>query len=123
MSTLDKRGAQLDVKIAADVGWYSTLNIKTDDESTARDLTGETLKLTIKDDRESSGQYGGQYAYDQTYTLTISDAANGVAKIAIPPSEFTNKEAGQLSYECWVTNTSSENDGLLWGYIEVLERG
>lgn len=123
MAQLEGRGAQLDIQIAASVGWYATLNVKTDDASTARDLTGETLTLVVKDDRESAGDYGGLYGYVSSYTLTVSDAANGVAKIAVPPSEFLRKEGGQLSYELSVTNTLGEKFGLLFGYFAVLERG
>lgn len=123
MASLNAYGAQLDVTVAASVGWYATLYVKTDDASTARDLTGETLTIVIKDDQESAADYGGQYGYVQSYTLTVSDAANGVAKIAVPPSVFTNKEAGQLSYELRITDASNENHGLLWGYFDVLERG
>ena len=123
MTNRDTKGVNLDVEIAASIGWYDTLYIKTDDASTARDLTGETVTIVLKDDRPAASQYGGEAGYVNSYSLTISDAANGVAKIAVPPSAFTRKEGGRLSYECWITTASGENVGLMWGFIDVQERG
>lgn len=122
MATLDARGAQLDVPVLASAGWYSTLNVEAS-AGVARDLTGETLTLVVKDDEADGDSYNGVTRNLATYTLTVSDAVNGVAKIAIPASLFKDKEGSQLSYELFVTNTSGENSGLIWGYIQVQERG
>ena len=122
MATLDARGAQLDVPVLASAGWYSTLNVEAS-AGVARDLTGETLTLVVKDDEADGDSYNGVTRNLATYTLTVSDAANGVAKIAVPPAIFSNKEGNQLSYELSITNTSSEKFGLIWGYFQVQERG
>lgn len=122
MSYGDLRGAQWDLDVTASAGVNADVVAK-DGDAVVIDLTGYTLHCTVRDDREAMRDYGGQYGTETTYTMTITDAANGAFDFVIPPDEFTNKEGGRLTYELFWVDPNGGRTGLMWGYINVQERG
>jgi len=122
MAYVDDRGAQLDRDIAASAGIYDTVTVEAT-AGTPFDLTGYTVQCVIKDDQEQSRDYGGEFGSETTYTMTVTDAANGIFDFIIPSSQFKNKEGGQLTYELYYIDSNSNRDALMWGYINVQERG
>jgi hypothetical protein len=122
MSYIDARGALQDFDVAASVGIYRNYTAYTEAGS-VYDLTNGTVTTVIKDDRESPANYGGEYATLESVSQSITDAVNGEFDFEIAASVFTNREGGRLSHETYFTNPSGKKIGLMWGYINVLERG
>lgn len=120
MSYIDARGAQQDFDVLASAG--INLSGAITDDGSARDLSSTTLTVVVKDDVEQARDYGGEYGSETSYSLTVTDAAGGLFAFIIPASEFTNKEGGRLTYELYMTESDTRT-GLMWGYINVLERG
>lgn len=116
----DARGAQLDINVTAAAGYNRTVTVL--DDGVARDLTGITIAAVIKDDKSRSTDYGNDYGNETVVTMTATDAANGVFAFIIPPVNFANREGGRLSYEMYQLDSGSYT-GLMWGYIDVQERG
>lgn len=125
MSYIDARGAQLDIDAAASVGIFETMSVTSD--GSARDLTNETITVVVKDDSERGSDYGRDYegadGSHSTYSQTITDAAGGLFNFEIPASEFALKEGGRLTYEMYLTTSAGKRLGLMFGYLNVLERG
>ena len=120
MAYLDARGANLDFDVAASVGIKRSAAVTAD--GSAYDLTGCTILAVVKDDKDQASDYGGEYGTVLSYSQTITTAASGLWTFAIPAAAFRNKEGGRLSYEVQLTN--GENDPcIMWGYLNVLERG
>ena len=122
MSYGDMRGAQWDLDITASAG-VNTDVVAKDNAGSVIDITGYAIQCTVRDDREQARDYGGQYGTETSYTMTITDAANGEFDFIIPSTEFTNKEGGRLTYELYWVDPNGNRVGLMWGYINVLERG
>lgn len=120
MSYVDARGAQQDFSVAASSGIFRTCAVTTDGE--VRDLTDCTLTVVLKDDREQARDYGGEYGTEITIGQTITDDEGGLFNLSIPYTYFENKEGGRLSYELYLTEAGNRI-GLMWGYIDVQERG
>lgn len=120
MTQIDARGAQIDFEVAASVGIKRDMAIK--QGGSAFNLAGYTITAVVKDDRDQARDYGGEDGSETTYAQNIVDAAVGTWTLRIPHTEFTNKEGGRLSYEAFMSDGSNRT-GLLWGYINVLERG
>lgn len=122
MSYIDARGAQVDFDITASAGIKRSGAVTAG--GLARDLSNATLTVVVKDDREAMNiNYGGTaYGSETSYPQTITNAASGLFTFYIPPAEFTNKEGGRLTYELYITEDGYKT-GLMWGYINVLERG
>lgn len=122
MAYIDARGTQVDIDLGASVGFYRTYTAYTE-AGTIYDLTGKSVITVLKDDTDSTRNYGGEYGTEETYTLTITDAANGEFTFEIPYSAFSNKESGRLTHETYVVLENGSRVGIMWGYINVLERG
>ena len=122
MAYLDARGEQHDFSVSASSGIYRNYTAYTE-AGAVYDLTGKSIVCVVKDDRDQQRSYGGEYGSETTYTFTITDAANGEFDFYIPTTEFTNKEGGRLSHETKVVLESGKPVGIMFGYIDVLERG
>lgn len=122
MAYTDARGEQHDYSVSASVGIYRNLTAYTE-AGAVYDLTGKSIICTVKDDKEQRRDYGGEYGSQSSYTLSITDAANGEFDFLIPCAEFTNKEGGRLSYETRLVLENGNKVGIRWGYLDVLERG
>jgi hypothetical protein len=120
MAFVDARGAQVDFSIVAAAGINSSITLK--DDGVARDLTSITITAVLKDDTSQARDYGGEYGTETSITMTVTDAANGIFKFVLPKANFANKEGGRLSYECY-QDDGGDITGVMWGYIEVQERG
>lgn len=120
MAQIDARGAQVDFEVSASVGIKRDMAVTED--GSAFDLTGYTITVVVKDDRDQSRDYGGEDGSETTYGQTIISAAAGTWTLHIPHTEFTYKEGGRLSYEAYMSD-GTYRTGLLFGYITVLERG
>lgn len=121
MSYIDARGAQQDFDVSASAGIFRTMSVTSD--GSARDLTGESITVVVKDDEAQARDYGGQFGSDTTYAQTITDASGGLFNFEIPADEFTQKEGGRLTYEMYLTTAAGKRIGLMFGYLTVLERG
>lgn len=121
MAYSDQRGAQLDLDVLASAGVNIDGTIQ-DAAGDPVDLTSYTIACAVKDDQTQARDYGGEYGSETTYTMTVTDAANGLFDFIIPNTEFSNKEGGRLTYELYYI-VSDVRTGLMWGYINVLERG
>ena len=122
MATIDTRGEQVNFSINASVGIYRNFTAYTP-AGAIYDLTGKTITTVMKDDRDSGNSYGGATCAETTYSQTITDAVNGEFVFEIPASAFTNKESGDLTHETYAVLENGKRVGILWGYINVLERG
>lgn len=122
MAYLDLRGAQLDLDITASAGVYRESSL-VEEDGTAFNLTNYTLVVVVKDDKEQFRDYGGEHGSETSYSQTITNAANGEFTFYIPPSEFTYKEGGTLTYELYAQDANGNRTGMQWGYINVQERG
>lgn len=115
MTTIDVRGEQNNFNISASVGIYfnyTAINAA----GSIYDLTDKTVMTVLKDDEDGN-------CSESTYSQTITDAANGEFDFEIPASAFSNKESGQLSHETYIVLESGKKVGIMWGYINVTERG
>lgn len=122
MGYINARGEQVDFDVTAAAGIYRTYTAYTEAGS-VYDLTGKSVVCVIKDDQDQARDYGGEHGSETSYTLTITDAANGKFTFNIPYSEFSQKESGRLSHETYVVLENGSRVGIMYGYINVLERG
>lgn len=118
----DWKGAEWSPGILASAGIYRTVTIE-DTAGVPRDLTGKSIVVVVKDDKEHAAEYGSQFAYEETIAQTITSAVNGQFIFAIPPASFRNTEGGRLSYEMYEQDSSGNRVPVLWGYLDVQERG
>lgn len=120
MTQINARGAQVDFEVAASVGVKRDMAVTQD--GSAFDLTGYTISVVVKDDKDQARDYGGEDGSETTYGQTIVSAAAGTWTLYIPYTEFSNKEGGRLSYEAYMTD-GTYRTGLIYGFLDVLERG
>lgn len=121
MSYIDARGAQQDFDVTASAGVRYDGAVT--DDGSAYDLSSASLTVVVRDDEAQASDYGGTNSSETAYTQTISgDGTGGLFTLLIPYSEFTNKQGGRLTYELYMEESAGRT-GLMWGYINVLERG
>jgi hypothetical protein len=117
----DNRGVWHPLSCLASVGVYEPWTYTAD--GTPVDITGYTFTVVVKDDEDSSPNYGLTAAPEITHVMTITDAAAGEFTFLIPASTFTGKEGGRLSYELRETQPDGTVQALAYGFIEVQEKG
>ena len=122
MSYINARGEQVDIDVSAAAGIYRTYTAYTEAGS-VYDLTGKLVVAVLKDDMDQARGYGSASNTETEYTQIITDAANGEFSFAIPASAFSNKESGRLSHETYVLLENGKRVGIMYGFINVLERG
>lgn len=121
MAYSNQRGASYDIDATASGGVNEDWSLTTDDSPF--DLTGYTITCVVKDDESAPAGYGYLSQSDVIYTMTITNAASGMFDFILPPSAFSGKEGGEVSYELLETDPDSNVSVLASGFIRLLERG
>ena len=105
--SIDNRGVECPLHALPNIGIYEAgPHVIKDANGTAIDITGATITFTVIDgegNRDESPTIS-------TYTMTITDAANGEFKIEVPPSEFTNDWGKQMAYSLAIRYSGDSYD-------------
>lgn len=97
MSYSNLTGGTLDLEAAQPFGINQQFAAK-NSNGVAEDITGYTYTITLAEGGVEPGYQEDTNVETTEYTATIDDAVNGLFTIKVPPSYFSGKWGGEVSY-------------------------
>lgn len=116
--SVNARGAYAPIKAIVGADVVKSCAVTAD--GSARDITGATLTVIVKNNSDPSG-YGVRGSQStSSHAQTITDAANGLFTLHIPKSAYADKEGEEMSWQLVMTENGKDTC-LAYGPLELVE--